>query len=123
LKLSRVTRTEIRPVRMNLSALGRSIVSELQKAQPERQAEFRIEEGLEAIADPHLMRIALENLFGNAWKFTSNRESAYIELGKAHSNGTCAFFVRDDGAGFDSFYADRLFTTPASRSSPNRFLF
>jgi PAS domain S-box-containing protein len=109
LKLSRVTRTEIRPVRMNLSALGRSIVSELQKAQPERQAEFRIEEGLEAIADPHLMRIALENLFGNAWKFTSKRESACIELGKAHSNGTCAFFVRDDGAGFDSVYADRLF--------------
>jgi signal transduction histidine kinase len=109
LNLSRVTRTEIKLQRADLSAIVRSIAAELQKTQPERQAEFRIEESLQAFVDPHLMRIALENLLGNAWKFTSKRESACIEFGKTVCDRSFTFFVRDNGAGFDPTYAGRLF--------------
>jgi signal transduction histidine kinase len=109
LNLSRVTRTEMKLQRADLSAIGRSIAAELQKTQPERQAEFRIEESLQASVDPHLIKIALENLFGNAWKFTSKRESACIEFGKTRYEGSLAYFVRDNGAGFNPAYAQRLF--------------
>jgi len=109
LNLSRVTRTDIKLQRADLTAIVRSIAAELKKNQTKRQVEFRIEEGLEAFADSHLIVIALENLLGNAWKFTSKRESACIEFGKTHCNGTPAYFVRDNGAGFDLAYADRLF--------------
>jgi len=109
LNLSRVTRAEIKLQQVDLSAIGRSIGEELEKSQPERRTEFHIQEGLEAYADPNLMRIALENLLGNAWKFTSKRKSARIELGQTHNNRSHVFFVRDDGAGFDSARAARLF--------------
>jgi signal transduction histidine kinase len=109
LGLSRVTRSEIKLEKVDLGGIARTIADELRRTQPERRIEFRIEEGLEVIADSHLMRIALENLLGNAWKFTSKRESARIEFGKAHRNGTQGYFVRDDGAGFDPAYAHRLF--------------
>jgi light-regulated signal transduction histidine kinase (bacteriophytochrome) len=109
LSLSRVTRTEIRLEKTDLGLIARSVAVELQKTQPERRAEFQIEEGLEAFVDSHLIRITLENLLGNAWKFTSKRESASIEFGKTHCNGSVAYFVRDNGAGFDPAYADRLF--------------
>jgi PAS domain S-box-containing protein len=109
LSLSRVTRTEIRLEKTDLGLIARSVAVELQKTQPERRAEFQIEEGLEAFVDSHLIRITLENLLGNAWKFTSKRESACIEFGKTHCNGSVAYFVRDNGAGFDPAYADRLF--------------
>jgi light-regulated signal transduction histidine kinase (bacteriophytochrome) len=92
-----------------LGLIARSVAEELQKTQPERHAEFRIEEGLEAFVDSHLMRISLENLLGNAWKFTSKRESACIEFGKTGCDGDMTYFVRDDGAGFDPAYAQRLF--------------
>lgn len=109
LNLSRVTRTEMRLENADLGAIARSVAAELQKTQPERRAEFRIEEGLEALVDSHLIRITLENLLGNAWKFTSKRESACIEFGRTHCDGGFAYYVRDDGAGFDPAYADRLF--------------
>src|SRR4029077_10479327 len=78
-------------------------------AQPERHIDLRIEGGLKTTADPGLLRVLLENLLSNAWKFTSKRPSAKIEFGRAQVNGTPAYFIRDDGAGFDPAYADRLF--------------
>jgi light-regulated signal transduction histidine kinase (bacteriophytochrome) len=109
LNLSRLSRTEMHRQNLDISALACSIASDLQKAHPERQIELRIEDGLRTTADPGLLRVALENLLNNAWKFTSKRASARIEFGQAQVNGTQAFFVRDDGAGFDLVYADRLF--------------
>jgi PAS domain S-box-containing protein len=121
LNLSRVTRAGMHLENVNLSALAGSIIEELQKTHPARQAEFRLEENLEAKADAHLLRIVLENLLGNAWKFTSKHESALIEFGKTRSNGASAFFVRDDGAGFDQAYADRLFGAFQRLHSANEF--
>ncbi len=109
LNLSRLSRTEMHRQSLDISALARSIAGDLQKAQPERQIELRIEKGLKTTADPGLLRVVLENLLSNAWKFTSKRASARIEFGIARDNGTPAYFVRDDGAGFDPAYADRLF--------------
>lgn len=109
LGLSRVTRTEIRPQQVILSAVVRSIATELQTAQPGRHAVFQIEDSIEEIADPHLIRIALENLLGNAWKFTSKRSLAQIEFGRTQRNGTSTYFVRDNGAGFEPAHASRLF--------------
>ncbi len=109
LNLSRLSRAELHTQSLDISALASTIACDLQKAQPERQIELRIEEGLKTTADPGLLRVVLENLLSNAWKFTSKRESAHIEFGMAVGNGTPAFFIRDDGAGFDPAYADRLF--------------
>src|SRR5690242_12457844 len=109
LNLARVTRASMRLEAVNVSEVATEVAEGLQKAQPDRKVDFRIEKGLDAMADSHLLRIALENLLGNAWKFTSKRASARIEFGRTKNNGTSAFFVRDDGAGFDSAYADRLF--------------
>jgi light-regulated signal transduction histidine kinase (bacteriophytochrome) len=109
LNLSRVSRAEMRRERINFSALARSIATELQKTQGERGVECRIEDGMEVIGDPHLLRVVLENLLGNAWKFTSKRASAQIEVGRTNHNGTQAFYVRDNGAGFDPAYTGKLF--------------
>jgi len=109
LNLSRVTRSEMKLQRVNLSAIGRVVGAELAKGQPNRRVEFYVEEGMEAYADPHLMRIVLENLLANAWKFTSKRESAFIEFAQKDGEEGHAYFVRDDGAGFDPVRAARLF--------------
>src|SRR5260370_105192 len=109
LNLSRVTRAEIHPGKLDISALARSIAAEFQKTQPERRMEFRIEDGLETTADARLLRLVLENLLGNAWKFTSKHPSARIEFGETHLNGARAYFVRDDGAGFNPAYPGKLF--------------
>jgi PAS domain S-box-containing protein len=109
LNLSRVTRSEMRLEKTDLGAIARSVAAELQRTQPERRAEFRIEEGLEAFVDSHLIRIALENLLNNAWKFTSKGEFACIEFGGTQCDGRLTYYVRDDGVGFDPAYATRLF--------------
>jgi light-regulated signal transduction histidine kinase (bacteriophytochrome) len=109
LNLSRMTRAELQRRPVDLSALTLTVATELKMMQPERAVEFVITPGLEATADARLMRVVLENLLGNAWKFTSSHRSAKIEVGKAQHNGTPAFFVRDDGVGFDPAHADRLF--------------
>lgn len=109
LKLSRVTRSEIKLEMVNLSTLTQSIATEVQKTQPERQVEFVITPGLSAKGDEHLLRLLLENLLGNAWKFTGKLSRARIEFGSTQVDGKQAFFVRDDGAGFDMTYVDRLF--------------
>ena len=109
LRLSRVTRSEIHPVTVDLSALAHSIAAELVKSQPERQVEFVITPGLVVNADAQLLRIVVENLLGNAWKFTSKQAAAKIEVGRTVWQGQSMFFVRDNGAGFDMTYADKLF--------------
>ena len=108
LGLSRLTRAEIRHEVVDLSALCTEIATELRVADPQRQVEVVIEPGLRALGDARLIRIALDNLLGNAWKFTARRPRARIEVGRDRSaQGT--FYVRDDGAGFDMAYADQLF--------------
>jgi len=109
LKLSRLTRSEMKLETVNLSTLAQSIATELQKTQPERQVEFVITPGLSAKGDEHLLRLLLENLLGNAWKFTGKLSQARIEFGSTQVDGKQVFFVRDDGAGFGMTYANKLF--------------
>ena len=109
LALSRVTRSEMRCSAVDLSALAENILGELQKGQPERRAEFFVTPQLVVNADSNLLRIALENLLGNAWKFTSKRPQAQIGLGLTSHDGKPAYFVRDNGAGFDMADAGKLF--------------
>jgi signal transduction histidine kinase len=110
LRLSRLTRTEMLVEKVNLTELAWSVINELQKSEPERVVRIEIAEGLEVTADPKLMRIALENLLGNAWKFTAKRSEATIELGSTNEGAKTTYFVRDNGAGFDMAYVGKLFT-------------
>ena len=109
LSLSRLTRGEIRRRTVDLSKVAKNIASELQKRQPERQVEFVIAEGVTADGDPEMLRVVLENLLGNAWKFTGKRSIARVEFGVTLKDGKPVYFVRDDGAGFDMEYVDKLF--------------
>jgi PAS domain S-box-containing protein len=109
LELSRLARSEVRREPVDLSALVRTIASELAQAQPQRRVTFAIAEGLVDNADPQLLRVMLENLVGNAWKFTAKHATARIEFGVRRESGGLVYFVRDDGAGFDMAYADKLF--------------
>ncbi len=109
LKLSRVTRGEMKHETVDLSALAQTIVAELKEHQPERQLEFITSEGLIVNGDVRLLQVLLENLFGNAWKFTGQHLEARIEFGASQVNGKETFFIRDDGVGFDMAYVDKLF--------------
>jgi light-regulated signal transduction histidine kinase (bacteriophytochrome) len=109
LNLSRVARKEIRVETVDLSAMAQTIAAELRRSQPERQVELVIAEGMVADGDSGLLKAALENLLGNAWKFTGKRSEAKIEFGITRQDGISAYFVRDNGAGFDPAYADKLF--------------
>jgi signal transduction histidine kinase len=109
LDLSRFTRAEMRLTSVDLSDLGKRIAEELQGGQPDRQVEFIIAQGLVTEGDARLLKVALENLLRNAWKFTKHRAVPRIELGATLQNGKPAFFVRDNGAGFDMAYAGKLF--------------
>jgi PAS domain S-box-containing protein len=109
LTLSRVTRSELRRDRVDLSALARTVLATLQRLEPERRVEVVIAPGLVIDADPHLAAIALDNLLGNAWKFTAKRSDARIELGQTICDGVAVCYVRDNGAGFDMAYRDKLF--------------
>jgi len=109
LNLARVTRAEIYRERIDLSKLADEVAREFQSQEPGRSVELNIAAGLEAEGDSRLLRVALQNLIGNAWKFTSKREQAKIEFGAHGVNGGKAYFVRDNGAGFEQSYASRLF--------------
>ncbi len=111
LSLSRVNRTELVETDCNLSALARSIAEQLQRWQPERTVRFHLQDGLVDRGDPQLLRLVLENLLGNAWKFTRECSVAEIEFGATPTaNGTGrVYFVRDTGAGFDMEYQNKLF--------------
>jgi PAS domain S-box-containing protein len=109
LALSRVTRAELRAERVDLSALAQSIAADLRQGEPDRHAEFLIESGMVAEGDPRLLRAALENLLGNAWKFTRRTAAARIEFGSLRRADETVYRVRDNGVGFDMTYAGKLF--------------
>jgi len=109
LKLSRITRTDMDIVPVNLTRMARSIIDELQKSHPQRIVNIKIAGSLEDSADPRLIRIVLENLLGNAWKFTEKKTVAEIEFGSTKQDHKKVYFIRDNGAGFDMEYADKLF--------------
>ena len=109
LQLSRVSRAELHRDQIDMSDLARQIAAELQTGEPERHVEFAIADGLTASGDRELVGIVLENLVANAWKFTSTREHARIEIGSSEHGGPIAFFVRDNGVGFDMAHAGQLF--------------
>jgi PAS domain S-box-containing protein len=109
LRLSRTTRVELRRQPIDLSSMAESILKDLAVDDPEREVAVEVEPGLVGIGDLHLIRLALQNLIANAWKFTAQREPARITVGSARHEGQPAFFVRDNGAGFDSRYAAKLF--------------
>ena len=110
LDLSGLTHRPLREEPVVLSAVADEVVADLRDAQPGRTVEVAIEPSLKVVADPSLVRILLENLIGNAWKFTARRDVAHIEVGRTDAGGETAYFVRDDGVGFDQQYAGRLFT-------------
>jgi PAS domain S-box-containing protein len=109
LRLSRATRTELNRTRADISALARQIMDELRSAEPGRQVEAVIADALVTNGDAHLIQLALDNLLSNAWKFTGRREHATISVGAVRRDGEQVFFLRDNGAGFDMRYADKLF--------------
>jgi light-regulated signal transduction histidine kinase (bacteriophytochrome) len=111
LSLSRAGRHKLQVRDVDLSALVKAIADEFRSAEPSRRnVEFVIPAGIRGQADPSVLRIALHNLIGNAWKFTSKHDAARIEFGVTDLDGVRTYFIRDDGAGFDPAYAEKLFT-------------
>lgn len=109
LRLSRVSRAQIEPAKVDLASLAREVIEDLRQQEPERRVTVTIQAPLPAFGDPHLLKIALDNLLGNAWKYTSRMPDASIEMGTIQEEGGKAFFIKDDGAGFDMAYAHKLF--------------
>jgi PAS domain S-box-containing protein len=109
LRLSRVTRTEMEYQTVDISALAQSILDKLGADEPDRKTEVSIERNMTASGDEGLLKLALENLIGNAWKFSSKNASARIEIGTTVSQGKKAYYIRDNGVGFDMQYSGKLF--------------
>ncbi len=110
LTLSRVSRYSLERNPVALSQLANAVVSELQESYPERRIEISIADNLQVEGDIHLLRILLENLLSNAWKYTSTVDCAQIEFNHREKNGETVYFVRDNGVGFDMRYVDKLFS-------------
>jgi signal transduction histidine kinase len=121
LNFSRLSRAQLRHEPINLSALARSIGMELHEREPHRQVDLHVADGLVAEGDPDLVRSVFDNLLGNAWKFTSKRPHAVVEFGYNHDNGPSAFFVRDNGVGFDMTDATKLFGAFQRLHAPDEF--
>jgi two-component system, sensor histidine kinase and response regulator len=109
LYLSRVTRADLREQEVDLSAIVSLILTRLQEGEPDRELDAKIRPGVIVTGDGQLLKIAMENLLENAWKFTSKQPESRIEFGMTQAGGEPTYFVRDNGAGFDMSYADRLF--------------
>ena len=109
LSLARLTRGELAREKLDLTKMAKTSAARLREANPERNVEVIIEEGLTASGDARLMLAVVDNLLGNAWKFTGKVTAARIEVGRTTQDGTSTFFVRDDGAGFDQSYVHKLF--------------
>lgn len=109
LQLSRVSRREMTICTINMTALAQEVINDLRQVERERSVQATIAEGLMAKGDPVLLRSVLENLLGNAWKYTRRTEKAEIDVGSEGINGTTTFYVRDNGVGFDMAYAGKIF--------------
>jgi light-regulated signal transduction histidine kinase (bacteriophytochrome) len=109
LELSRLSRTTLQPRFFNISKMVEEIFNSFQTTAPEREATLVAESDLMTEADPRLIHIVLENLIGNAWKFTSKQKQTIIEFGQTSKAAERTFFIRDNGVGFDMAYIDKLF--------------
>lgn len=109
LYLSRISRQDVKRQDVDLSKIAGSLVAELRQAQPDRSVAAEIKEGIIASVDPQLIKVALSNLLGNAWKFTSKRENARIEFGTFEQEGKTVYYVKDNGAGFNQEFIPRMF--------------
>jgi light-regulated signal transduction histidine kinase (bacteriophytochrome) len=109
LKLSTITRLELKREAVDLSGIIREITEEHRKGNPGRAADAIVQEGITVQGDPYLLKIAMKNLMDNAWKFTGNTKHPRIEFGTTARDGKTVFFIRDNGAGFEMAYAGKLF--------------
>jgi two-component system, sensor histidine kinase and response regulator len=109
LYLSRVTRADLREQEVDLSSIADLSLTRLQESEPERKVEVKLRPGVIVTGDGQLLKIAMQNLLDNAWKFTAKEPESRIEFGMTQVAGEATYFVRDNGAGFDMTYADRLF--------------
>ena len=109
LQLSYISRGELKTGTVNLSRIVNSVAASMLESEPERRVSFRIEEGLSVNGDERLLEVMLNNLLGNAWKYSANKEEAIIEFGCRIIASRAVFFIKDNGAGFDKNYADKLF--------------
>jgi PAS domain S-box-containing protein len=121
LRLSRITRSELRHETVDLTAVAEGIAVQLRAQEPSRRVEVSIAEGLRAEGDPDLLWVALENLLRNAWKFTRDRDPGRIEVGTAELEGQQVYYVRDNGAGFDMTYRQKLFLPFQRLHTPAEF--
>jgi len=122
LKLSRATRTEIRREPVDLTQLAQSVITGLEIVEPDRKVECRVQASMVVNGDPRLLRIVLENLIGNAWKFTSRTAQARIDMASFPDGAdNRAYYVRDNGAGFDMAYVDKLFGVFQRLHTPAEF--
>ncbi|MFZ7126733.1 MAG: PAS domain-containing sensor histidine kinase [Desulfobacterales bacterium] len=121
LRLSRLTRADMDLQTVDLTALARRTADELRQIDPDRRVRFRIAEALEAVGDRQLLQVAVWNLMENAWKFTSKRDQAVIEVGMQAGSDPSVFFVRDNGAGFDMKYAEKMFAPFQRLHGPGEF--
>jgi light-regulated signal transduction histidine kinase (bacteriophytochrome) len=109
LRLSRITRADLHIIRIDLSALAMEILETIKSSGQKRRIDIDVASGLVLHADERLLRVALENLLGNAWKFTSKQKKARIEVGLEFQDNMPVFFIKDNGVGFNMDYADKLF--------------
>ncbi len=109
LKLSRISRAELKQSTVDFSKLAQEVVDELKQREPDRNIRINIEPNMMVTGDKNLLRIVLKNLIENAWKFTKNTSNAKIDVGKTTENNETHYYVKDNGAGFDNQYADKLF--------------
>jgi light-regulated signal transduction histidine kinase (bacteriophytochrome) len=108
--LSRITRKKLHYKKVDLTKMANEITKDLKKVQPERKVEFKIQSRLNTVADEGMIRIVLENLIGNAYKFTRKNKNAKIGFIISNTNGRKAYAIRDNGVGFDMAYYDKLFS-------------
>ncbi|WP_051617182.1 sensor histidine kinase [Desulfonatronovibrio hydrogenovorans] len=121
LKLSRVSRAELKVSLVDLSRTAETIIENMVERHPDRKVTANVQPGLKVSGDQALLRVALENLLDNAWKFTTRTGEPAIDLGSTTRDGEQVFFVRDNGAGFDTTYADKLFTPFQRLHSPEDY--
>lgn len=121
LNFFRMTKTELNMEHFSFSNMASGIATEFKASAPERKCVFLISEGVSALGDPSLLRIALANLIGNAWKYSAAKEESVIEFGLRENNGNPAYFVRDNGVGFDMAKAGKLFTPFHRLENQERF--